>query len=61
LFHEFIAVDEYGLALKEIAGVLAQHKIAITYQERGRHAGPGRPDEDGRPRAPCGFCPQDAA
>jgi|ERR1035441_138256 hypothetical protein len=35
LFHEFIAVGEYGLALEEIAGALAQDKIPITDQERG--------------------------
>jgi hypothetical protein len=34
LFHEFIAVGEYGLALEEIAGALAQDKIAITDDER---------------------------
>jgi hypothetical protein len=35
LFHEFIAVGEYGLALEEIGGALGQDKIAITDQERG--------------------------
>jgi hypothetical protein len=35
LFHEFIAVGEYGMALEEIAGALAQDKVAITDQERG--------------------------
>ena len=33
LLYHFIEVGEYGLALKEIAGVLAQDKIAITDQE----------------------------
>jgi hypothetical protein len=31
--HRFIEVGEYGLALEEITGALAQHKIAITDQE----------------------------
>ncbi len=31
----FIEVGEYGLALAEIAGTLAQDAIAITGQERG--------------------------
>jgi len=35
LLHHFIEVGEYGLALKEIAGALAQDKIAVTDQERG--------------------------
>ena len=35
LLHHFIEVGEYGLALEEIAGVLAQDTIAITDQERG--------------------------
>jgi hypothetical protein len=35
LFHHFIEVGEYGLALEEIAGALAQDTIAITDQERG--------------------------
>lgn len=35
LLHHFIEVGEYGLALEEIAGALAQDKIAITDQERG--------------------------
>jgi hypothetical protein len=35
LFHHFIEVGEYGLALEEIAGPLAQDKIAVTDQERG--------------------------
>jgi hypothetical protein len=30
LLHHFIEVDEYELALEEIAGALAQHAIAIT-------------------------------
>lgn len=32
--HHYIEVGEYGLALEEIAGELAQHAIAITDQER---------------------------
>jgi hypothetical protein len=35
LLHHFIEVGEYGLALEEIAGTLAQDTIAITGQERG--------------------------
>ncbi len=34
LLHHFIDVGEYGLALEEIAGPLAQDAIAITGQER---------------------------
>ncbi len=35
LLHHFIDVGEYGLALEEIAGTLAQDATAITGQERG--------------------------
>jgi hypothetical protein len=35
LLYHFIEVGEYGLALEEIAGTLAQDAIAITRQERG--------------------------
>ena len=35
LLHHFIEVGEYGLALEEIAGTLAQDAIAITGQEHG--------------------------
>src|SRR6266700_623495 len=35
LLHRFIEVGEYGLALEEITGALAQHAIAITDQEHG--------------------------
>ena len=35
LLHHFIEVGEYGLALEEIAGTLAQDTIAVTDQERG--------------------------
>jgi hypothetical protein len=34
LLHHFIEVGEYGLALEEIAGVLAQGQIAILDEER---------------------------
>jgi hypothetical protein len=34
LLHHFIEVGEYGLALEDIAGTLAQAKVAITDQER---------------------------
>ena len=33
--HHVIDVGEYGLALEDIAGILAQDAIAITGQERG--------------------------
>ena len=33
--HHVIDVGEYGLALEDIAGTLAQEAIAITGQERG--------------------------
>ena len=32
--HHFIEVDEYALALEEIAGVLGHQRAAITGQER---------------------------
>ena len=35
LLHHFIEIGEYGLALEEIAGTLAQDAIAITGQEQG--------------------------
>jgi hypothetical protein len=35
LLHHFIEVGEYGLALENIAGALAQDQIAISDQERG--------------------------
>ena len=34
LLHHFIEVGEYGLALEDIAGTLAQDAIAVTDQER---------------------------
>jgi hypothetical protein len=34
LFHHFIEVGEYGLALEDIAGALARAKVAVTDQER---------------------------
>ena len=34
VLRHFIEVGEYGLALEEIAGTLAQDAIAITGQER---------------------------
>ena len=58
-FHHYIEVGEYGLALEEIAGALAQHAIAITDQEREdmlalvRHM---KMDDDLVPRA-LTFCP----
>ena len=61
LLHHFIDVGEYGLALEEIAGTLAQDAIAITGPGTRRHARPGRPDEPGRrPRTPrAGSLPAD--
>lgn len=41
LLHRFIEVGEYGLALEEITGALAQHAIPITDQERGDILGLG--------------------
>ena len=35
-------VDEYGLALEDMAGILAHGKTAITDQERGNMLGLGR-------------------
>jgi hypothetical protein len=59
LLHHFIEVGEYGLALEEIAGALAQHKIAITDQERSDMLGLTRQMKMGDivPHA-LGFCPQ---
>jgi hypothetical protein len=58
LFHRFIAVGEYGLALEEIAGALAQDAIAITGQEREDMLALARQMamDDLVPRA-LGFCP----
>jgi hypothetical protein len=59
LLHHFIDVGEYGLALEEIAGALAQHMIAITDQERGDMLALTRQMKLGDivPHA-LGFCPQ---
>ena len=59
LFHHFIEVGEYGLALEEIAGALAQDTIAITDQERGDMLALARQMkmDDLVPHA-LGFCPQ---
>jgi hypothetical protein len=35
MLHHFIDVGEYGLAMEDIAGTLAQDAIAINGQERG--------------------------
>jgi hypothetical protein len=58
LLHHFIDVGEYGLALEEIAGALAQDKIAITDQERGDMLALNRQMNMGDivPHA-LGFCP----
>jgi hypothetical protein len=59
LFHEFIEVGEYGLALEEIAGALAQDKIAIANDERGDMlALADRMKMDGLVAHALGFCPQ---
>jgi hypothetical protein len=60
LLHHFIDVGEYGLALEDIAGTVAQHAIAITGQERdGMLALAARMNLEGRPRpARTGTCPQ---
>lgn len=58
--HEFIAVGEYGLALEEMAGVLAQAGTSITDQERGDMLALARRmkmDDDLVPRA-LAFCPR---
>ena len=59
LFHHFVEVGEYGLALEEIAGALAQDKIAITDHERGDMLALARQMkmDDLVPHA-LGFCPQ---
>jgi len=58
LLHNFIEVGEYGLALEEITGTLAQDAIAITGQERGDMLALARhiTMDDLVPRA-LGFCP----
>jgi hypothetical protein len=59
LLHHFIDVGEYGLALEEISGALAQDTIAITGQERSDMLALSRQMKTGDivPRA-LGFCPQ---
>ena len=47
LLHHFIEVGEYGLALEEIVGALAQDPLAITDSERGDMLAPGPPAADG--------------
>ena len=59
LFHEFIEAGEYGLALEEIAGALAQDTIAITDDERGDMlALADRMKMDDLVPHALGFCPQ---
>jgi hypothetical protein len=59
LLHHFIKVDEYGLALEEIAGALAQDKIAITGQERADILALARQMKmDNLVPHALGFCPQ---
>jgi hypothetical protein len=57
--HHFIEVGEYGLALEEIAGALAQAKVPITDQERGDMLAltATMKMDDLVPRA-LGFCPR---
>ena len=51
LLHHFIDVGEYGLALEEIVGTLAQDAIAVTDQERlDMMALAARIEAGGRPR-----------
>jgi hypothetical protein len=59
LCHHFIEVGEYGLALEEIAGALAQDKTAITDHERGDMLALAARMKTGDlvPHA-LGFCPQ---
>ena len=59
LLHHFIEVGEYGLALEEIAGALAQDKIGITDQERSDMLALARrmKMDDLVPHA-LGFCPR---
>ena len=59
MFHYFIEVGEYSLALEEIAGALAWEKIAITDQERGDMLALTQKMkmDDLVPRA-LGFCPR---
>ena len=58
LLHHFIEVSEYGLALEEIAGALAQDKIGITDRERSDMLALARrmKMDDLVPHA-LGFCP----
>ena len=57
--HHFIEVGEYGLALEEIAGALAQAKTPITDQERSDMLAltATMKMDDLVPRA-LGFCPR---
>ncbi len=59
LLHYFTEVGEYGLALEEIAGALAQGAIAITDGERSDMLALARTMkmDDLVPRA-LGFCPR---
>ncbi len=59
MFHELIAVGEFGLALEEIAGALAQNQIVITGQERGGMlALAARMQMDNLVPHALGFCPR---
>jgi len=59
LLHHFIEVGGYGLALEEIAGPLAQDRVAVSDQERGDMLALGRrmKMDDQVPRA-LRFCPR---
>jgi hypothetical protein len=59
LFHHFIEVGEYGLALEDIAGALAHAKVLITDQERSDMlALTATMNMDGLVPRALGFCPR---
>jgi hypothetical protein len=59
LLHHFIEVGEYGLALEEIAGALAQDETGTTDQERSDMLALTRRMKMERSGTPCArFCPR---
>ncbi len=57
--HHVVEVGEYGLALEDMAGMLAYGKIAVTDQERGDMLGlVRRMKMDGLVPDALGFCPR---
>jgi hypothetical protein len=59
LLHHFIEVGEYGLALEEIAGALAQDETGTTGQERSDMLALTRRMKMERSGTPCArFCPR---